>query len=93
MAIQGYRAKQYSGTATTTPTKIELPRLGFRLRVKNTGATNALGLSLDGGKTFYPIAPTGSEEGSEFAEDVLVHYFWIRAEASTTTYSIVAFVG
>lgn len=88
MSHRNLRAKQFQDTGlTTTPLKIELSKLGFRLLVKNTGDTNDLGLSLDGGRTFHPISP-----GVSFDEDVLIHYFYIRSEVDTTDYSIVAFV-
>ena len=77
------RPYHYNGTATTTPTRVDLRKgPSQRFVITNTGATNALQISFDGGRTFFSIAP-----GATLREDILCHFFFIQSGAATTTYT------
>jgi len=89
-ATRPMRASHVNGTLSAgVPTRIVPLRggVGFRVRVTNTGDTNSMDISFDGGKTGYTI-----NKGVEFAEDVLFGEFWLTS-ASGTTYQALIFEG
>lgn len=82
------KLKHYSGTATTTPAKITLTKLGQHLTIANRDGTNLLQISFDSGNSFYSIPVN-----TTFSEDVLFHYFYIKSSASTIAWTAVVSEG
>jgi len=84
------RVAHYEGTATTTPVKIELQNIqgngaaGFRIIIKNLEVApgNALDISFNGGRTFFPIAA-----GAELDVNAKFHYFFLRGVGGDADYN------
>lgn len=73
-----------NGTAPVAGAKINPRKLIQRVVIRNLEAagSNDLGVSFDGGRTYFTIPPQG-----ELKEDILAHYLWVRGEGGTADYS------
>lgn len=77
-----------SGTATTTPAVVDVRQPGTgeiagSVAIRNTGATNSLLVSFDGGKTFVPTLAAGE---SFTVSKVALSSIQVKSGAATTTY-------
>ena len=80
--------KHFNGTATVTPADVDFNNVTGSLLVHNTGVTNDLLVSLDGGTTFKTI-PTESVLGFE---EINLKKVVVKTNAATTTFEIVVTV-
>lgn len=74
---------EYEGTATTVKATVTFAGTSASLYIENTGDTNNLLYSLDGGTTWATLVP-----GQNKGVDVAQAYALVKSGASTTTYSI-----
>jgi len=90
-ADHSYRASHRSGTATTTPFKVTTTgtKRGFRLVLRNTDATNDVEVSFDSGRNFFPL-PQGEVP---LHLDIAFHFFFVRSDTGTATWSALLFEG
>lgn len=79
-----YRPFHANGTAPTTGEKINPRKLVRRVLIRNLEAPggNDLGVSFNGGRTYFTIPPQGVLE-----ESVLAHYLFVRGEGGTADYT------
>ena len=80
--------KHFNGTANITPADVDFNNVSGSILIHNTGVTNDLLVSFDGGTTFKTI-PTESSLGYD---DVNMKKVVVKTNAGTTTYEIVVTV-
>ena len=81
-----------NGTATTTPADVSIVASGeakistsLMIQNRDTGGTNDLLVSLDGGSVFYTI-----EYGTPFSLPVSIEAVTIKSSAGTVDYELIA---
>ena len=83
MPAQPLRVSHFEGSAPTAGEKINPRKLIQRVIVRNVDGANTLGISFNGGRSYFSIPP-----GESLEEDILAHFLYIRGEGGAASYEM-----